>query len=403
MFEYNDSDVDVIRRRISADGTLAEGEMAVSNTSANEGYPAVASNSAFRYQVVWQDERDSSTQGLNIYGDGVELYRLSGRVFDGLVGDETQPLAGVTVDLACSGNIGDPGTVIASTQTDSSGWYGLIANADCEFLNLLETDLPGYVSDGATSVSGAVVNANWIQHSSPLAGKNLTGNKFWDAHQETATSTTTSTRTPTPTATNSPTPTATSTQTATPVSTPVWIHFEELSSGTWVKEQYVNKGVHFMSDYLYGQPYRAAPQIQAHANARSSPYVLVNQFSDGEFSNSVNVPLALCFEHSVTGVGMWLGTTSNCSGSVSASVKLYDINGNLRGSASASVSSNFNTPVEVDDPLEITRLLIVDYGASACPEAIDELAFLVRWGLEPFEQVKPIVNISSHTDNQLVN
>ena len=158
-----------------------------------------------------------------------------------------------------------------------------------------------------------------------------------------------------------------------------------------------------MSDYLYGQPYRAAPQIQAHANARSSPYVLVNQFSDGEFSNSVNVPLALWFDHSVTGVGMWLGTTSNCSGSVSASVKLYDINGNLRGSASASVSSNFNTPVEVDDPLEITRLLIVDYGASACPEAIDELAFLVRWGLEPFEQVKPIVNISSHTDNQLVN
>ena len=101
MFEYNDSDVDVIRRRISADGTLAEGEMAVSNTSANEGYPAVASDSAFRYQVVWQDERDSSTQGLNIYGDGVELYRLSGRVFEGLVGDETQPLAGVTVDLAC--------------------------------------------------------------------------------------------------------------------------------------------------------------------------------------------------------------------------------------------------------------------------------------------------------------
>lgn len=40
--------------------------------------------------------------------------------------------------------------------------------------------MAGYFSVGATSVDGLVQENNWIEYSIPLAGKTLTGNKFWD-------------------------------------------------------------------------------------------------------------------------------------------------------------------------------------------------------------------------------
>ncbi|MEA1865910.1 MAG: PKD domain-containing protein [Euryarchaeota archaeon] len=109
-------------------------------------------------------------------------YMLSGRVYTGDVGDESTPLSGVTVELYCSNNARDPGTLIASTTTDYEGWYGLLVSGVCEFYNILETDSAGYTSVGATSVDGTVVTSNWIQYEYPLDEKTLTGNRFWDRH-----------------------------------------------------------------------------------------------------------------------------------------------------------------------------------------------------------------------------
>jgi len=112
------------------------------------------------------------------------LPTLSGRVYAGNVGDESTPLSDVTVELYCSNDVGDLGTRIASTTTNSEGWYGLTASGVCEFYNILETDPADYTSVGATTVSGVVVTSNWIQYAYPLEGKTLTGNKFWDRHVE---------------------------------------------------------------------------------------------------------------------------------------------------------------------------------------------------------------------------
>lgn len=151
------------------------------------------------------------------------LPTLSGRVYAGNVGDESTPLSGVTVELYCSNDADFLGEHIGSTATNAEGWYGLLVAGVCEFYNILQTDLPGYESVGATSVDGVVVNSNWIQYAYPLGGKTLTGNKFWDRPvvMETPTATPTSTATPTPTTTS--TPTSTPTVTPTPTYTPPYV------------------------------------------------------------------------------------------------------------------------------------------------------------------------------------
>ncbi len=105
---------------------------------------------------------------------------LSGRVYAGTPPDETNPLADVTVALYCAQNVGELGTRIDETTTDGEGWYGLTASPGCEVYTLVETDPEGYVSTGATTVGGDVLDDNTIRYQVPLAGKTRTGNKFWD-------------------------------------------------------------------------------------------------------------------------------------------------------------------------------------------------------------------------------
>ena len=54
---------------------------------------------------------------------------LSGRVYKGNKGDQSNPLSGVTVKLYGSSNVGSLGNQIASTSTNSSGWYQVLAAA----------------------------------------------------------------------------------------------------------------------------------------------------------------------------------------------------------------------------------------------------------------------------------
>ena len=151
-------------------------------------------------------------------------YTLAGRVYEGQVGDESKPLSGVNVQLYGSNDINLLGTSIDSTTTDATGWYGLGASGSYEYYSIREFDPEGYESVNATSVDGVVVNANRIRYAAPLAGKTLTGNKFWDRRATTATATHTATATTpaTPTGTATPTPTGTMapTATGTPLPTP---------------------------------------------------------------------------------------------------------------------------------------------------------------------------------------
>ena len=110
----------------------------------------------------------------------VQAATLEGRVYEGDVGNESQPLSGVTVALYGSNNSGQLGNLIISTTTDSQGWYGLEVREGYEYYNIVETDPPGFSSVGSTSVGGTVVGSNQIEYPYPLSGKTLTGNKFWD-------------------------------------------------------------------------------------------------------------------------------------------------------------------------------------------------------------------------------
>ena len=135
----------------------------------------------------------------------------TGRVFDGNIGNESRPLAGVSVSLYVANNpYPNPGVLLHSTTTDGAGWYSLPCPNGYEFYAIRETDPPNYISIGATSVSGVVREANWIEIAAPLGGKDLTGNKFWDLPGvPTPTNTPTVTLTPQPTPTRTRTPTVT--------------------------------------------------------------------------------------------------------------------------------------------------------------------------------------------------
>jgi hypothetical protein len=122
---------------------------------------------------------DGKTLTDNKFWDRIPV--LSGRVYKGDVGDEGQPLEGVTVSLYGGNNPHpEPGTLITSTTSDADGWYGLQIPPGYEFYHLRETDPVGYASSGATTVSGTVRTTDWIEYVVPWDGKTFTGNKFWD-------------------------------------------------------------------------------------------------------------------------------------------------------------------------------------------------------------------------------
>ncbi|MFO8100796.1 MAG: C1 family peptidase [Dehalococcoidia bacterium] len=143
-----------------------------------------------------------SDTGVSAQGN----YHFSGRVYAGQIGDQSHPLQGVSVEVYGANNpYPESGLFIASTTTDSQGWYELEAPGGFEFYHIRETDPFGYTSQGATTVSGEVKTPNWIQYLIPIEGKTTTGNKFWDI-SESAQPTPTPTASPTPSPTEEPSP-----------------------------------------------------------------------------------------------------------------------------------------------------------------------------------------------------
>lgn len=146
--------------------------------SSNHGVLLIGPSSGDYYQRWFEShEHNEMVPQLEIR---YHLPVLSGRVYEGAIGDETTPLPGVNLTLYCGYDSGVLGTPINSTTTNTEGWYGLEVTEVCNYYQIVEIDPAGYTSVGATTEGGTVINPNWIEYASPLKEKTLTGNKFWD-------------------------------------------------------------------------------------------------------------------------------------------------------------------------------------------------------------------------------
>ncbi len=166
------------------------------------------------------------------------------------------------------------------------------------------------------------------------------------------------------------------------VSADAFLTFEEFATDTYISDQYASDHIHFMSDSAGGGTYRAAPRIVTHGAAKSPTHVLVNGYSSWELSNSENVSLMIWFDKPISGVGMWLGTVPDttgtggaCPGPINATVSAYSCTGIPRGEKNVTVTSAFDTPCEIDNEEDGFSVVVIDYGGSLCPEAIDDLAY----------------------------
>ena len=118
-----------------------------------------------------------------IPGSIVSAATLSGRAYEGNVGDESHELAGVTVSLYGAPEAGGARTHIVTQTTAASGWYGLSVEEGFEHYYIVAESGPDatYTFEGATSVGGSA-SGNEIHYSTasaPLDEQTLTGNKFW--------------------------------------------------------------------------------------------------------------------------------------------------------------------------------------------------------------------------------
>mgnify|MGYP001031072886 CR=1 FL=1 len=154
----------------------------IDNPSSNYGLMIRPSTSygTFMRQFQSLDQMDATPYlELTYYQESI-YHVLSGRVYQGNVGDETNPIEDVRLDLYCSTSSDYLGTWIDTTMTDPTGWYGLNGYFGCNYYNIVETDPEDYLSIGATTVHGVVISPNMIQYQAPLSGQIHTGNKFWD-------------------------------------------------------------------------------------------------------------------------------------------------------------------------------------------------------------------------------
>ncbi len=187
------------------------------------------------------------------------------------------------------------------------------------------------------------------------------------------------------------------------VSADAFLTFEEFATDTYISNQYASDHIHFMSDSAGGGTYRAAPRIVTHGTARSPTHVLVNGYSDWELSNSENVSLMIWFDKPVSGVGMWLGTvpdpgTGGASpGSINATVSAYSCTGMLRGEKNVTVTSAFDTPCEIDNEEDGFSVVVIDYGGSLYPEAIDDLAYNYATGPASVCNESALINMGIRT------
>ena len=176
---YDNVTSHIYQRRLSSNGTLIGDEVVISTQSTSQTHPAIAPDDT-SYMIAWEDGRNASTMGIDLYGDIIKLQMLTGHVYVGNIGDEGITLSNVDMDLYCSNNYGQLGSLLSSTLTDSTGSYSIMLDNVCEYYNIIEKDPTGYISTGASSVGGRVINDNWIELTQPLSVSEMSNNDFWD-------------------------------------------------------------------------------------------------------------------------------------------------------------------------------------------------------------------------------
>jgi len=168
----------ISQRRLASNGSLLGNEVMVSTQGITpKTHPAIAPSDT-SYLIVWEDGRNT-TMATDLYGAVIPLDILTGHVYEGYTGDESNPLSTVTIELYCSNNAGQLGSLIATTTTDATGSYSFMLDQVCEYYNLIEKDPTGYLSTGASS-AGTVREDNWIELTYPLSASEMSGNNFWD-------------------------------------------------------------------------------------------------------------------------------------------------------------------------------------------------------------------------------
>lgn len=185
-YEYEETTglPDIYTRRVDWAGALMGDEVVVAGGGPRESSPAVAADYAETYVIVWEDGRNAEAQALDLYANGTTADFFSGAVFAGQMGDLTQPIHDVAVELYCSNNINQLGEFLTSRRTLADGGYRMVAYRPCEFYNIVEHDPDDYVSVAAQSPDGTIVNANQIRYTVPIAGQLLSNNNFWDIPAE---------------------------------------------------------------------------------------------------------------------------------------------------------------------------------------------------------------------------
>ncbi len=182
----------------------------------------------------------------------------------------------------------------------------------------------------------------------------------------------------------------------------VKINFDDFSDGWRIEDEYSPQGVYFVNDYVKEGNYRASPIVKAYSSALTFPNVLVNS-ARGELSSSHEIPLVLYFNKAISGIGIRLGYVGAYAypPDITATVTMFDCQGNLKGQQTAKPDARFYTSIQIFDPTGTTQLVIVDYGATSIPEAIEDLAFQIGTG-SCSDKIPPVIEISSHQNNQIV-
>ena len=120
------TNLDVFLRHVDPNTGIADTPQLISGAAANargnEDLPVVAGGWPTTL-VAWHEDGWGGGAG-DVIGwlEASAFDQLEGRVFEGPVGDISQPIAGVQLSLYCSASSGDPGTQIDTTTTNASGW-----------------------------------------------------------------------------------------------------------------------------------------------------------------------------------------------------------------------------------------------------------------------------------------
>ncbi len=147
---------------------------------------------------------------------------FSGNVYRGNLGDTSDPLSGVQIQLWGSNTSDHPGTFVTSDETDADGAFYIVYDGSYPHCSLMEMVPSGYRSAGAIPGPGGRLgdsSGTWVQYVNAAPG-DYTGTQFFLLRESTATPTATGTRgTPSPTSTGT-VATPTSVGTPTPSFTP---------------------------------------------------------------------------------------------------------------------------------------------------------------------------------------